>query len=91
MQEELDEEELGFPYSNVDYDGNMNPNVAASPTVAAATTTTTGTTVMKSSLNSPALFRRPKKPRVDPQAQSEAISNKVDSPCHKDGTGLRQN
>ena len=77
-QEELEEEELGFPSSDVDCDGNMDPNVAASPAVAAAATTTTGRTVIESSLNSPALFRHPKKPRVDPHAQSQAISSKVD-------------
>ena len=67
-QAELEEEELGFPSSDVE------DEVAAATT--ATTTVATPTTAVAVGENSPALFRRPKKAR--PDQQQGGVSNKVD-------------
>ena len=60
-QEELNEEELGFPPSDVE-----DSIAVASPAVASRT--------VSEAVNSPALFRRAKRAKIEPQG----ISSKVD-------------
>ena len=70
-QAELKEEELGFPSSDAEED-------EAAAAAAATASVATPTTAVAVGENSPALFRRPKKARVDNQQQG--VLNKVDGP-----------
>ena len=65
---ELEEEELGFPSSDVEDE--------AATAATATTTVATPTTAVAVGENSPALFHCPKKAR--PENQQQGVSNKVD-------------
>ena len=71
-QEELNEEELGFPSS--DAEDNVVVNSPAPATAVAATAVAAPTIPVPEAHNSPALFHRGKRAKIEPQG----VSSKVD-------------